>query len=428
MEIRAEDLAAVARHRPLTRGLGRSYGDASLPAPGALEVAGSRLADRLLQFDPAQRRLRAEAGLSLHALLAWTVERGLWVPAVPGTAFVTLGGMVAADVHGKGHQHDGSFGRHVRSLVLLTGGGERVACDRETHADLFRATLGGMGLTGHILEVEIELQAIPSPWLTEERCRYENLDELIAALRQAAADWPYTVAWIDTLATGAALGRGIVYRGRWAEPGEAPVARPASRRRFRFPIDAPAFFLSSAAVRMFNAALFACAPRRPKRRFVGPAPFFHPLDTIEEWNRMYGRRGFTQHQCVLPEEDRPGATRRFLELLTSLGGASFLSVLKDFGEAGEGVLSFPRRGITVTVDLPMRATTPGVIARLNELVIAEGGRIYLAKDALTTGADFRRMESRLAEFLAVKRKWDPEWRLESALSRRLFGDEKGARA
>jgi FAD/FMN-containing dehydrogenase len=421
VELRGEDLAAVARGRALTRGLGRSYGDASLPAPGTLEVAGSRLADRMLAFDPERLLLRAEAGMSLRTLLGWAHARGLWVPAVPGTAFVTLGGMVAADVHGKSHHSDGSFGRHVRSLRILTAAGETVDCDREREPDLFRATLGGMGLIGHILEVELALQRIPSPWLIEEWSRYDDLDALVSALRSAAAEWPYSVAWLDTLATGGGLGRGIVYRGRWAESDEAPPRVPERRGRRRFPLDAPGFFLSRPAVAAFNAVLFSTAPRAPRRRLVGPDRFFHPLDAIEDWNRMYGRSGFTQHQCVLPEAERPGATRRFLDAMTKLGGTSFLSVLKDFGDEGEGTISFPRRGITVTVDLPVRATTPGVVARLNEIVIAEGGRIYLAKDAFTTADEFARMEPRLPAFFAAKRKWDPEWRLESALSRRLFG-------
>jgi len=428
VEVRSEDLAAIARSRPLTRGLGRSYGDASLPPPGAREVAGSRLADRIVRFDEASLVLRAEAGLALRALLEWAVPRGLWVPSVPGTSFVTLGGMVAADVHGKSHQSDGTFGRHVRSLRLLTAAGEIVEASRDAEPELFRATLGGMGLTGHILEVELALQRIPSPWLVEEWSRYPNLDELLAALREAAGAWPYTVAWIDTLASGASLGRGIVYRGRWAEPGEAPAGAPPARPRRRFPVDAPSIFLSRPAVAAFNSTLYAIAPERARRRVVGPDRFFHPLDAIEDWNRMYGRNGFTQHQCVLPEGERPGATRRFLEAMVRLGGSSFLSVLKDFGDEGEGTISFPRRGITVTVDLPVRAATPGIVARLNEAVLAEGGRIYLAKDAFTTAADFARMEPRLPEFLAVKRRWDPEWRIESALSRRLFGRGEAVRA
>jgi len=420
-EIRSEDLASVARGRPLTRGLGRSYGDASLPPAGALEVAGSGLADRLLAFDPATGVLRAEAGLALREILRLFLARGYWPPASPGTAFVTLGGMVAADVHGKSHHRDGSFGRHVRALRLLLADGRIVDCDRATHPGLFRATLGGMGLTGHILEVELTLQRVPSAWIVEERRRYAGLDELLAALRAAAADWPYTVAWIDTLTSGRALGRGIVFAGRWAEAGEAPLHLPPPRPRRRLPIDLPEWCLSPLIVRRFNALLFGAAPSRPRRRMLSPEQFFYPLDVIEDWNRMYGRRGFTQYQCVLPEGERPGATRRFLEQLVTLGGASFLSVLKDMGEEGEGLLSFPRPGVTVAVDLPMRPGTAELVARLNGLVAAEGGRIYLAKDALTTAADFARLEPRLPAFLAECARWDPEGRMGSALADRLFG-------
>lgn len=419
-EIRSEDLAQVARTRPLTRGLGRSYGDASLPPPGALEVAGSALADRLLAFDPASGILRAEAGLSLREILRLFLPRGFWPPASPGTAFVTLGGMVAADVHGKSHHRDGTFGKHVRSLRLLLADGRIVDCDRETHPGLFLATLGGMGLTGHILEVELTLQRVPSAWIVEERRRFDGLDSLLAALRAAAADWPYTVAWIDTLSSGRALGRGILFAGRWAEAAEAPPLPPPPRRRRRFPIDLPAWCLSPVAVRVFNALLFGTAPARAKRRLLSPEQFFYPLDAIEDWNRMYGRRGFTQYQCVLPESERPGATRRFLERMIAEGGSSFLSVLKDMGAEGEGMLSFPRPGVTVAVDLPIRRGTAGLVARLNRFVADEGGRIYLAKDALSTAADFSRLEPRLPGFLAERARWDPQGRLGSALSDRLF--------
>jgi decaprenylphospho-beta-D-ribofuranose 2-oxidase len=419
-EIRGEDLAAVARDRPLTRGLGRSYGDASLPPSGALEVAGSTLADRLLAFDPQSGVLRAEAGLSLREILRLFLPRGFWPPSSPGTSFVTLGGMVAADVHGKSHHRDGTFGRHVRALRLLLADGRIVDCDRENLPGLFRATLGGMGLTGHILEVELTLQRIPSAWIVEERQRFDGLDGLLGALRAAAADWPYTVAWIDTLATGAALGRGILFVGRWAEPGEAPLFLPRARARKRLPFDLPEWFLSAPAVRAFNATLFATAPRRPKRRLLSPEAFFYPLDIVEDWNRMYGRRGFTQYQCVLPESERPGATRRFLERLVEEGGASFLSVLKDFGAEGEGMLSFPRPGVTVTVDLPIRPGTAALVSRLNRSVADEGGRIYLAKDALTSATDFARLEPRLPAFLAERARWDPDGRLGSALADRLF--------
>ncbi len=419
-EVCSEDLATLARDRPLTRGLGRSYGDAALPPSGSTEVAGARLADRFLAFDPETGVLRAEAGLALREVVEFAVPRGFWPPASPGTAFVTLGGMVAADVHGKSHHRDGTFGAHVRALRLLVADGRVVDCDRERHADLFRATLGGMGLTGHVLEVEITLQRIPSPWIVEERLRFDGLDALLAGLREAATVWPYTVAWVDSLASGRRLGRGILWCGRWAESGEAPSNPPQPRRRRRLPIDLPSWFLASPFVRLANGALYAAAPRRPRRRLTSPERFFYPLDAVEDWNRMYGRRGFTQYQCVLPEGDRPGASRRFLETLVALGGTSFLSVLKDCGTEGEGLLSFPRPGVSVAVDLPMRPGTREIVARLNARVAEEGGRIYLAKDALTTAADFARLEARLPAFLAVRERWDPKGRLRSALSERLF--------
>ena len=329
--------------------------------------------------------------------------------------------MVAADVHGKSHHRDGSFGRHVRALRMLLADGRIVDCDRARHPGLFRATLGGMGLTGHILEVELTLQRVPSAWIVEERRRYDGLDELLAALRAAAADWPYTVAWIDTLTSGSALGRGILFTGRWAEARRgAALSRRRSVRAAVSPWTCRSGACRRSSVRLFNAALFGMAPAKPKRRLLSPEQFFYPLDVIEDWNRMYGRRGFTQYQCVLPEGERPGATRRFLELMIELGGASFLSVIKDIGDEGEGMLSFPRPGVTVAADLPMRTATVGLVARLNALVAEEGGRIYLAKDALSTAADYARLEPRLPAFLAERARWDPEGRLGSALADRLF--------
>ncbi|KAB2949787.1 MAG: FAD-binding oxidoreductase, partial [Thermoanaerobaculia bacterium] len=221
-ELRSEHLAEVARGRSLTRGLGRSYGDSALPPPGVTTVAGSSRADRILALDPAAPRLRAEAGLSLRDLVWALLPRGLFPPVVPGTQYVTLGGMVAADVHGKNHHVDGTIGRHVTALRLLTAAGEIVDCSRERLPDLFRATLGGMGLTGHLLEVELALARIPSPWIVQETQRVAHLDEMLAALAGSARDWPFTVCWLDALAAGRALGRGVLIRGRWAAPAEAP--------------------------------------------------------------------------------------------------------------------------------------------------------------------------------------------------------------
>jgi decaprenylphospho-beta-D-ribofuranose 2-oxidase len=438
-EVRSEDLERITAGAVLTRGLGRSYGDSSLPppspSPGDREVAATPLADRILAFDEETGRLRGEAGLSLLELNRLLLPRGWFVPVSPGTQYVTLGGMVAADVHGKNHHVDGTLGRHVEWLRIRLAGrsggsesdeaGQIVTCSRDERPDLFRATLGGMGLTGHILEVELRMRRIPSPWILQESERHGRLADFLGALKTASREWPYTVGWIDGLSRGRKTGRGILNRGRWAEPGEAPERPPSSRRRLSVPFVLPGFVLSRPPVRAFNTLYFHAHPRRMRRRIVHPESFFYPLDAVLHWNRMYGRRGLTQYQCVLPEPGSTERARRFLERLTELeklGGASFLCVVKDCGEEGEGLLSFPRPGVSIALDLPVRETTTELVARLDELVIREGGRIYLAKDAFTTEDHFRAMEPRLPEFERVRAKYDPEGRIRSAQSVRVLGD------
>ena len=423
-ELRSEDLAAVARRAPLTRGLGRAYGDSALPPAGVEVVAGSVRADRILRLDAEHLWLRAEAGLALRDLAWLLLPRGLFPPVVPGTQYVTLGGMVAADIHGKNHHVDGTIGRHVERLLVLTAAGERVECSRAEHPDLFRATLGGMGLTGHILEVELKLVRLPSPWIVEERLRVAGVEEFLVALAESARGWSYTVGWIDCLARGRRLGRGGLFRGRWAEPAEARREAPAPLGRLSVPFPLPGWVLNDFTAGLFNRLYFARFPRRPRRRIVHPEAFFWPLDAVRHWNRIYGRRGFTPFQCVLPEGERPGAVRRFLEEASRRGGTSFLCVVKDCGDEGEGLLSFPRRGVSVALDLPVRSDTRALVEALGDLVIAEGGRIYLAKDAFLRADQFQAMEPRLPEFERVRDRWDPERRLKSAQSQRLLGDPR----
>jgi FAD/FMN-containing dehydrogenase len=430
-EIRTEDLVGATAGAVLTRGLGRSYGDSSLPPPDCREVVASPRADRILAFDPATGRLWAEAGLSLGVINRLFLPRGWFTPVSPGTQYVTLGGMVAADVHGKNHHVDGTVGRHVERLKMRLaprGGdpaGEIVVCSRRERPELFATTLGGMGLTGHILEVELVLGRVPSPWIYQESERFADLGGLLAALEEASRGWPFTVAWIDALKRGRGMGRGILIRGRWAEPPEAPAEPPAPKRRLTFPVDLPGWVLSRPAVAAFNTLYYHRHPRRMRRGVVHPESFFYPLDAIRDWNRLYGRRGFTQYQCVLPKPGAAERARRFLELLTGLGelgAASFLCVLKDCGEEGEGLLSFPRPGVSLALDIPLRERTQELVDRLNERLIDEGGRIYLAKDALTRPEHFRAMEPRLPAFEAVRQSYDPEGRIRSAQSVRLLGD------
>ncbi len=422
VEVRSEDLSSLTRDLPLSRGLGRSYGDASLPPPGRLRVAGTRLADRILAFDSETGVLRAEAGLVLGELSRILLARGFSSPVMTGTQHVTLGGMVAADVHGKNHHRDGTFGAHVRRLKMRLADDRVVWCSRQEREDLFLATVGGMGLTGHILEVEVALERIPSPWIWGESERMGDLDSLLNGLKEAASRWPFTVGWIDTLKRGRHMGRGILMRGRWALPEEAPASPPAPKWRLPVPFELPSWALNRATVRAFNLAYYRKHPRRLKRGIAHPESFFHPLDILLDWNRIYGPRGFTQYQCVLP--GGVDVMRSFLEMLTAEGVPSFLSVIKDCGAEGDGMLSFPMPGTPMALDIPVRASgaTADLVARLDEYVIAAGGRVYLAKDAFTTAESFRAMEPRLDAWKKVRGHWDPEGRFASAQSVRILGE------
>lgn len=418
-----ENLAEICRPATLSRGLGRSYGDASLPArPGAV-VAGTRLGDRIVAFDRATGVLRAEAGFRLEQLEHLARPAGWVSPVSPGTRHVTLGGMIAADVHGKNHHVAGCIGAYVQALRVQLADGSELEIGPAREPALFAATLGGMGLTCHILEVELSLAAIARPWIVTEEQTCPDLPSLVAALRAASRQWPYTVAWVDALTRGRHLGRGVVITGRWAEAHEAPATVPAHARTATVPFDLPAWVLGRASVRAFDELFYRAHDWRPRRGLVHPDTFFYPLDGIRHWNRLYGAPGFVQHQCVLPVGDGDRVITRYFETLTQQGGASFLTVLKDCGAEGRGLLSFPRPGLSVALDIPMRgAATQALVDALNRHVIEAGGRIYLAKDALTRAADFAAMEPRLAAFDAIRRTWDPTRRLRSALSVRLFGD------
>lgn len=432
-ELLGENLADLTADAPLSRGLGRAYGDAALPAAGRPVVAGTRLADRILSFDPATGLLHAEAGLSLKDINRLFWPRGFTSPVLPGTQLISLGGMVAADVHGKNHHLDGTFGSHVeRLLVRLPARGkanEREAsqargtvvwCSRTERPEVFRATLGGMGLTGHVLEVVVRLQAISSPWIWSEREHYGDLTSLIAGLAEAAPAWPFTVAWADC------LGRkvpGVLFRGRWATADEAPAAPPVPKKRLTIPLDAPSWLLNRLTIRVFNL-IIGWRYRPLAKGIVHPEAFFHPLDSLRGWNRIYGRRGFTQYQCVLPQEAGREAVGAFFRLARERGAASFLTVVKDFGAEGEGLLSFPRPGTTISLDLPIRAGIEDLVATLNAFVIEAGGRIYLAKDAFTRAEDFRALENgRLEVFEAARRELDPWGQLASAQSERLMAEQ-----
>lgn len=418
----SQNLEEASNDANLFRGMGRSYGDSSLPPKYSCSVVNTSFADRIRFFERDTGRIRVEAGLTLWELNRLFLRECWFVPVSPGTQFVTFGGMVAADVHGKNHHQAGSFGEHVCGLRMRVPDGRILECSDEIESELFYATIGGMGLTGFILEVEFFLQKIPSPWIWQETTRIEGIDSFIQSLKKSAKEWPFTVGWIDCLSRGKKMGRGILMCGRWANREESPSYPPLKKHPFRFPFLLPGWVLNRTTLRLFNAFYFRHHTPRVKRGIVHPETFFYPLDTIQDWNKMYGSTGFTQYQCVLPEDRTPGVTKRFMNLLTSLGGASFLCVIKDCGAQGKGLLSFPKPGITIALDIPVRKNTSKTIDTLNEFVIAENGRINLCKDFFTRPEHFRAMESRLDRWQSIRNRWDPLHKLHSAQSVRLLGD------
>lgn len=421
-ELLSEDLEAITRDVVLTRGLARSYGDASLPPRGGYTVAASRLADRVISFDRETGVLRAEAGLSLFRLNRLLLDRGWFTPVTPGTQFVTLGGLVASDVHGKDQHDAGTFGHHVAALRMRLADGRIVEVTEASEPELFRATLGGMGLTGHILEVEFQMRRVPSPWIWAESETVPDIAALVETLVEAGREWPYTVSWADCLNRGGA-GRGIVIKGRWAEPGEAPARALTWPGTLAVPFAFPEWALNPLSVRAFNTAYYHKHGGGKKTGVVHPHGFFYPLDAIHHWNRIYGRRGFTQYQCVIPHEAGIATMRTLFAKVAAAGTASFLCVVKDFRREGAGLLSFPRPGVTFTFDIPVREReTQRLVDDLNDLVASNGGSVYLAKDAFTRVEHFRAMEPRLDDFNAVRRRWDPDASLRSFQSMRLLGD------
>jgi len=416
------DLVGTLEREPavIARGLGRAYGDAAQNAGSTvLDTTGLR---RVVALDLERGVVTAEAGLDLGSLIALVLPHGWFVPVTPGTRHVTLGGAIACDVHGKNHHVDGSFSRHVESLELVTPGG-RV---RELRPDdeRFAATAGGMGLTGVIARVRLRLIPVTSAFMRVTTRRAGDLDELMAAMRERDAQFRYSVAWIDCLQRGAALGRGIVLWGDHAEAGElpaklrrAPLAY-ANTVRLGVPDVVPSGLLNTHTAKAFNALWFAKAPAGERVSYERIAAYFHPLDAVAGWNRLYGRRGFVQYQAVVPDA-AADAVRALLERVSGAGTSSFLAVLKRFGQ-GTGMMSFPMPGWTLALDIPAGARDlAAVLDELDELVVAARGRVYLAKDARVRPELLGAMYPDLPRWRAVQRSIDPEAAMRSDLAVRL---------
>jgi decaprenylphospho-beta-D-ribofuranose 2-oxidase len=403
----------------LVRGLGRSYGDAAQNAGGT--VLRLHSAADSIRVDAASGRVTAGAGTSFDELMRFLVPRGWFVPVTPGTRYVTLGGAIASDVHGKNHHVDGSFGNHVTAMRMVMADGSVRCLTPEADAELWWATIGGMGLTGAIIEAEFTAIPIATSRCLVDTTRAADLDELLAVMEATDHTHRYSVAWIDLLASGARLGRAVVTAGDHAPLDAVDAGDPlgfAPRTLASVPPGVPNV-LNHTFVRAFNEAWFRKAPRRRSGEVQTIGRFFHPLDGVDRWNRLYGRGGFVQFQLVVPFGEE-ATLRTVIERVAGSGHASFLAVLKRFGPGNPAPLSFPTPGWTLTLDVPAAADGLGPLLHgLDELVLGAGGRHYFAKDAHTTPEAVRRGYPRLAEWQAARDRVDPDGRWVSDLARRL---------
>lgn len=419
-------LLASDRGRPwIARGLGRSYGDTAVNSRGAV-IDMSRL-NRMLAFDAAAGTLECEGGVSLAEILDAFVPRGFFLPVTPGTKYVTVAGAIANDVHGKNHHCDGTFSQFVDSITLWTPARGTIICSAHENSDVFWATVGGVGLTGIILKARLRLRPVESAYVRVDYQRCAHLDEALEAMAASDEDYMYSVAWVDCLASGRSLGRSVLMRGNPAPADTLPASlaqtpyRLPRRRQLAVPVDFPGFTLNKYSVKAFNT-LFYAVNRNADSVLVDYDKYFYPLDSIRQWNRMYGRHGFIQYQAAFPYEGRRGLVQ-LLERLAAAGRASFLAVLKCFGDAGPGLLSYPMPGYTLALDLPNSAGVNEFARTLDAILLEHGGRLYLAKDALASSDAIAAMYPKLPAFRDMRAQLDPDGALESAMSRRLqLGD------
>lgn len=395
----------------LPRGRGRSYGDVCLNPGGILWDTAAL--DRFISFDAESGRLICEAGVLLRDIQRLAVPRGWTLPVTPGTLLVSVGGAIANDVHGKNHHVHGSFAGHVRRITLLRTDGEVIECGPDLQQPWFAATVGGVGLTGLVLMAELQLRRVPGAWLDVETIPFGGPDEFFTLADASEAAWEHTVAWIDCI-TGSG-GRGIFTRGNHVA---GPATGPRPESALRVPFVPPVSVVNGLTLRLFNALYYNVKRRRAARSVLHNEPFLYPLDNIRDWNRLYGPKGFYQYQCVLPRGDASRSVRDMLREIARSRQGSFLAVLKTFGRAEPaGLLSFPRPGVTLALDFPNRGNaTETLFSRLDAIVRAAGGAIYLAKDARMPRDLFVQGYPKLHEFLQYR---DPG--ISSAMSRRLMG-------
>lgn len=404
----------------IARGNGRAYGDSAINPAATIEM---RHLDRMIAFDPVSGQLAAEAGVLLADIIAAFLPRG-WFPLVtPGTKFVTLGGAIAADVHGKNHHKDGSFRACVDWIDVMGPDGKVRRCSPDQDPVLFDHTLGGMGLTGIILRSAIRLRAVETAWIRQTTVAAPNLIAAMAAFEDAQ-DATYSVAWIDCLGSGANLGRSLVMLGEHASRGDLSPDHAGApfqikpKRKLSVPVDFPAFTLNRFSVRAFNAVYYRAGARKTGARLVDWDSYFYPLDAILGWNRIYGRKGVAQFQCVLPLDRSEAGLSTLLRETARAGSGSFLAVLKRFGKQ-DSAFSFPMEGYTLALDFPVNAKTLALLGRLDQITIAHGGRFYLAKDSRMSAATLRASDGRVDDFLSLRDARGLTSRFRSAQAERL---------
>jgi len=414
---RHEPLLVEADAKFLPFGAGRSYGDSCLNTGGIL--LGTSALDRFIAFDREAGLLTCEAGVTLASIIELALPHGWFLPVTPGTKFVTLGGAIANDVHGKNHHVEGTLGCHVVSFELLTSDGARRICSASENADLFAATIGGLGLTGLVTSATIQLKRVASPFLSGTSTKFDNLDAFFELSAAAAGTHEYTVSWIDCLSSGLALGRGIFMAASQASAEEVEAAGAKVPRSLPLfvPIMPPISMVNQLTLKPFNWAYYHRQRARQVTRLWHYNGFHYPLDAIAHWNRIYGPKGFLQYQCVVPTADQEVVSRALLEEISRSGQGSFLVVFKTFGaKVSPGLLSFPMEGATLALDFPIRGpSTFALLDRLDAIVVEAGGRIYPAKDARMSGETFRRGYPQLEEFMKFV---DPQF--SSSFERRVM--------
>jgi decaprenylphospho-beta-D-ribofuranose 2-oxidase len=403
----------------IPRGNGRCYGDASL----AGNTISTLKFDKILSFDTKEGIFECQSGLTLDQILEVVVPAGWFLPVTPGTKFITVGGAVASDVHGKNHHVDGSFSNHIQDMDVVLADGKTLTCSPEVHRDLFEATCGGMGLTGIISRVRFYLKKIETSYIRQKQIKADNLEELIR-LFEEFGHYTYSVAWIDCLKKGKNFGRSILMLGEHAQLKDLninqqrePLKLPG-KKQINFPFNLPSWVLNAYTVKAFNFLFYSKNVKKEINNVIGYEPFFYPLDAILHWNRGYGKRGFVQYQFVLPLDAKEGLVE-ILHRISEKGLGSFLAVLKVFGKQ-ESIISFPREGFTLALDFPVRQGLLDFLDELDQVVLKYGGRLYMSKDARMKPEMMEAGYPELDKFKEIVRKYNPDRKIHSNQSDRLL--------